>query len=273
MRLSRIIGLQKPIMQEIHWCLKTEKENPIYFLKWCRINCFSQCKRLFFLFFFKCDDLCSPICCSLSEVSRGRFGDACFLQVRPEPWVWFGMARKGFISFRIYRKKIQECNVRSHLHSSVTEDVFWEDSSLQQSRGGGGGEKGRRGGGEGGRTGEGEVSSGGCSCWSDHGDPANTAASLSQQTATAPTKEIVWDGPGEDRWLQWLQLYMIQNRVILELWNFLGTFSFHFPPETPRTHILDLGLVCSWSRKVNLAQGELKDAPMLPHSYNTRDRS
>lgn len=52
MRLSRIIGLQKPIMRQIHWCLKTEKENPIYFLKWCRINCFSECKRLFFILFF-----------------------------------------------------------------------------------------------------------------------------------------------------------------------------------------------------------------------------
>lgn len=98
----------------------------------------------------------------------------------------------------MYRKKIQEHNVRSQLRSSVTEDVFWEDSSLQQSRGGGGGEKGRRGRGGEGRRGE-EVSSGGCSCWSDHGDPANTAASLSQQTPMAPTKEIGWDGPGEDR--------------------------------------------------------------------------
>lgn len=52
-----------------------------------------------------------------------------------------------------------------------------------------------------GREGGVEVSVGGCSCWSNHGGPTNTAVSLSQQDQMAP-REMEWNAPGEDSSLQ-----------------------------------------------------------------------
>lgn len=136
MRLSRIIGLQKPIMRQIHWCLKTEKENPIYFLKWCRINCFSECKRLFFIYFyfFKCDDFCSPICCSLSEVSRGRFGKTHIFLLKigiGEKWA-VGLtqeSKEGAPLLQAWWEGVTE-QWWSLPHPAMMEGIFWGHSSL-----------------------------------------------------------------------------------------------------------------------------------------------
>lgn len=61
-----------------------------------------------------------------------------------------------------------------------------------------------------------EASVGGCSCWSNHGGPTNTAVCLSQQAQMAP-REMGWDAPGEDRLLQGPHLCRVWSRVILEV--------------------------------------------------------
>lgn len=118
MRLSRIIGLQKHIMRQIHWCLKTEKENPIYFLKWCRINCFSWCKMLFLilLFFLNVTISVAPsaVCCwkhpeeclvKHSFLLKIGMGETC---VRLDLWIWLRTVKKDFLYCRTGGKKLQK---------------------------------------------------------------------------------------------------------------------------------------------------------------------
>lgn len=207
MRLSRIIGLQKHIMRQIHWCLKTEKENPIYFLKWCRINCFSWCKMLFLilLFFLNVTISVAPsaVCCwkhpeeclvKHSFLLKIGMGETC---VRLDLWIWLRTVKKDFLYCRTGGKKLQN-------NGDPTAIQPWWGMVFSDTTG-----TGERGG-----RGEGEDSTGGCSGCSSCGGHANTVTSLSQETQVAPTRETGWDNPWEGSGLQCLQVCRIDNRII-----------------------------------------------------------